>query len=294
MHLSAVAAAGLFLLAAAPQKAPPPAPPQSEEPLQHGGPSSRMQAAEQIKRAAALESRDAGYDLLSADLSGLIDILSTSDGGFPFARLKWNVPGLQSYVDVPVVQFVNGLPVRFNAAVANHDVPYLMEYYAKEYQKAGLYIPPPDSMNSLGLGDRFFQLTGLDTDNLISYTVMLQPIGEKQTTVIMAQGYLQEWLKKKNKTSTDFAPLYPQALQVVRTHTEGMELISFSTKSPANQVMAFYDDVMPKGGYAPAGKGVWMRGQERIKVTAAKAPNEGGTGVMLERRLMSPGSSELP
>jgi hypothetical protein len=122
----------------------------------------------------------------------------------------------------------------------------------------------------------------------------MQPIGEKKTTVIMSQGYLQEWLKRNKKVSADFAPLYPQAQQVVRTHTEGMELISFGTPSPAAQVMSFYDEVMPKAGYGKIGPGLFARGQERIKVTAGKPRPDGPTGVMLERRLVSPGNELLP
>jgi hypothetical protein len=288
MHVSPTALALTLALSAGPAA---PTPPPGKAAKSSPADTAQQQAAE--KKLKALAASDGGEEL-PTDLSPLIDILSTSDGGFPIPRYRWNVPDLQGYVDVPVVQFINGLPVRFNAAMSKHDVPYLMDFYAKEFIKAGLYIPPPDTMNGLGLGDRFFQLTGLDTDNLISYSVIFQPIDDHSTTVIMGQGYLQEWLKRKPQT-TDFAPLYPQAAQVVRTHTEGMELINYTTPSPATLVYGFYDDVMPKAGYAKLGNGVYVRGQERIQVRAGRGkPDSPVTGVMVERRLISPDSPALP
>jgi hypothetical protein len=240
------------------------------------------------------ERPDAGHgftreELMNADLSPLIDILSTSDGGFPFAKYKWEVPDLESYVDVPSVQVVNGLPVRFSAAVSKHDIPFLMDFYAKEFVKAGLFIPPPDDFKRLGLGEEFFQLTALDTNNLISYSVMFQATGANRTTVIMSQGYLQEWLKKKrNADPSDFAPLFPSAKLVVRTHSEGMDMMSYATDAPAKDVASFYTDTLPKLGWMPDPEepGQFTRGPERLKVRAAKAsPSSGAsTAVMLERR----------
>lgn len=236
--------------------------------------------------------------MLNGDLSPLIELLSTSDGGFPFAKYKWQVPDLESYVDVPAVQMVNGLPVRFSAAVSKHDVPFLLDYYAKEFVRAGLFIPPPDDFKRLGLGEEFFMLAGLDTDNLISYTVMFQPISANQTTVIMGQGYLQEWLKrKKNPDPVDFAPLMPTAKMVVRSHSEGMELVTYATDASPKDVMGFYKETLPKAGYAASADepGKFIRGTDQITVRATKTTKAPGqkadvpaTAVMLQRRSRAP------
>ena len=240
-------------------------------------------------------ARDAGTapgepERLPTDLSPLIEVLSTSDGGFPFAKYRWQVPDLHSWVEVPTVQVVNGLPVRFSAAMSRHDIPYLMDFYAKEFMRAGLYIPPPEDAKALNLGDRFFQLTGLDTDNLISYTVMFQQVDRNMTTVIMSQGYLQEWLKKKRDASPgDFAPLAPAATLVVRSHAEDVDIITYSTQITPADVMAFYRDTLGKAGFLQGSEpGIFERAGEQIKVRARKdeRPRVAGsqTAVMLERR----------
>jgi hypothetical protein len=219
-------------------------------------------------------------DVLKGDLSPLVEILKTSDdAGFPFAKYRWNVPDLQYYVDVPAVQVVNGLPVRFSAAVSKANPDFLVKYYVDEFNKAGLYIPPADEQ--LQMAPPAFQLTALDTDNLISYTVILQVIGEKQTNVIMGQGYLESWLRRK-PPSADFAPLFPQSENVVRSKGEGIDMLQYTTAAEPPAVYAFYDDVMKKAGYTLAESGVFVKGNERIQLRVAKANRK--TGVLLQKR----------
>ncbi|MHB8873986.1 MAG: hypothetical protein ACYC8T_09905 [Myxococcaceae bacterium] len=217
---------------------------------------------------------------LPQDLAPLVKILST--GKPPQSRYIWEVPAQVGAVDVQAVQVVNGLPVRFSAAVSAQDVPTLLEYYTRAFQKAGLFLPP--AAEQVNLGERVFQLTGLDTDSLISYTVVLQPVAEKRTNVIMGQGYLTQWLERK-APGADIAPLPAGAESVVRTHSEGVELLQFTTGATAGELKGFYQDVLTRSGYAEAGGGVFTRGRESLKVSIGQARNAPGRAVMIERRL---------
>lgn len=236
---------------------------------------------------------DGGMDQLrTMDLSPLVDALKTSqdDGGLPFAKYRWNVPDLEHYVDVPAVQIVNGLPVRFSAAVSRAKPDFLVKYYVAEFEKAGLFIPPADEQ--MQMAPPAFQLTALDTDNLISFTVILQVTSDKTTTVIMAQGYLEPWMRRK-PAGADFAPVFPQAEAVVRSTGEGVDVLQYVTDAEPTAVRAFYADVMKKAGYVEPQRDVFVRGAERISLKVAKAQATKKTGVMLQKRLGGAGAEPL-
>ena len=175
--------------------------------------------------------------------------------------------------------------MRFSAAVSGQDVPTLLEYYTRAFEKAGLFIPPEEEQVSMG--DHVFQLTGLDTDSLISYTVMLQPVAEKRTNVIMGQGYLTQWLERK-APGADIAPLFPGAEGVVRTHSEGVDLLQFSTNAAVAEVKAFYKDALTRSGYSEAAEGQYIRGRESLKVSVGQNKTTPKRGVMIEKKVTAP------
>lgn len=216
------------------------------------------------------------------DLSPLVELLRTGDGGTPFAKYQWRVPNLLYTIDVPVIQVIDGLPVRFSVAVTSAKPDFLLKYYVDEFEKAGLYIPPAE--HQVTMAPPAIQLSALDTDNLISYTLLLQIVDDKSTTVIMGQAYLTQWLRKKPVTG-DFAPLHPTAVSVVRTHTEDMDMVQYTAKAEPAELDTFYSDVMTKAGYTRKER-AYLKGNERIEVTVGKTPG-GQTGVLLQRRVMA-------
>ncbi len=218
------------------------------------------------------------------DLSPLVSFLSTGDGGLPFAKYKWEVPDRSSAIDVPVVQVVNGLPVRFSAAVSRAKPDFLLKYYVDEFTKAGLYIPPEE--HQMDLGGPLVQLTALDTDNLISYSVILQVTDDKHTTVIMGQGYLTNWLEKKPE-GADVVPLFPGARNTVHTHSEGLDVVQYSLKADAAPVRNFYDSTLRRGGFSvdAADPSTFVRGSERITVSVVKSAPGSDTSVVVRRHL---------
>lgn len=217
---------------------------------------------------------------LDADLSPLVKVLST--GKPPQSRYVWEIPAQLGATDVQAVQVVNGLPVRFSAGVSAQDVPTLLKFYTLAFEKAGLFIPPAEEQ--VDLGERVFQLTGLDTDSLISYTVVLQPVGEKRTNVIMGQGYLTHWLERKKPTS-DIAPLPPGAASLVRTASEGVDLLQFTTTATVAEVKSFYLEVLGKAGYQQTDTFVFARGRESLRVTVGQSKNAPMRAVLIERKM---------
>lgn len=281
-------------ISAAPPQQTPAAPPPERQSLPQG--SAALPSVEQVRKLQEQVYRDIashGRDdagvrerLLQGDLSDAISYFMTGDGGMAVPRYTWKVPDLQYYIDVPGMQVVNGMPVRFSAAVSSARPSFLIKYYIDEFEKAGLYLPPPE--HQFEPSPPVIQVTALDTDSLTSYTAMIQVIDDKHTTVIMSQGYLQPWLRKKRGpgTEADFAPLFPHAEHVVRSRTEGMDLIEFSTTSEPTAVRGFYHDVMTKAGYQEQTQGTFVRGLESIRVNVVRTEGRKETGVLVQRRML--------
>jgi hypothetical protein len=220
-----------------------------------------------------------------ADLGALADILKASpaDGGERLLKYRWSVPELEHTIDVPSTQSVNGLPVRFSAAVSRAKPDFLLKYYVDEFAKAGLYLPPPSEQ--VAMGGNALQVTGLDTDNLVSYTVILQVASDRYTTVIMGHSYLEPWMR--GARPDDFAPLFPQSEAVVRSRAEGVDVLQFVTDAEPKAVRTFYGEVLLKAGYVAVEPDVFARGAERISLKLVKSPKAGvkQTGVVLQRRV---------
>ncbi len=235
--------------------------------------------------AAPKAGGDGGVAKPRADLGELADILKTSpaDGGERLLKYKWSVPDLEHTIDVPSTQSVNGLPVRFSAAVSRAKPEFLLKYYVDEFAKAGLYLPPPKEQ--VAMGGNALQVTALDTDNLVSYTVILQVASERYTTVIMGHSYLEPWMR--GARPDDFAPLFPQSEAVVRSRAEGVDVLQFMTDAEPKAVRAFYGEVLSKAGYVAIEPDVFVRGAERISLRVVKSPKPSvkQTGVVLQRRV---------
>jgi hypothetical protein len=194
---------------------------------------------------------------------------------------KWDVPDLVEYVNVPGITMADMVPVRFNAAISKQDVKTLAQHYVKKFAEAGFYLPPRDRQMELEPGA--VQVTGLDTQTLISYVAILKPIDARNTRVLMAEAAMQAFVDSVNNPGAapgDFAPIMPGAQSTVRSSTEGTKMITFTTPEPEAAVKAFYRQTLVSAGYQAVADG-YKKGDELITLSAVRHDRE--TWVMLRR-----------
>jgi hypothetical protein len=197
----------------------------------------------------------------------------------PRPPFRWDVPGLIDWVDSAGMQISDGVPMTLQAARSKLSVETLLQHFANSFQKAGLFIPPGREQL------RAFQepqLTALDPERLIAYTVIFQANPDDTVTVILGTSDLSHYTGGGSATLL-WAPLPPGAKQLMNTQMEGGQSAVFTVSSSKEEVMAFYRDAMKQAGFEQEEPGVFRRGGETITLYAQ--PQDGKLAVSLTRRL---------
>src|SRR4051812_16253982 len=145
----------------------------------------------------------------------------------------WDVPDVLEAVDVPGRTVTGGVPVTMHAVRSKQDAASLERWFRGEFERAGLWVGKTTQLTV------HRQVTGLDVDTFVSYSVFLQENRDRSTTVILSETYLAE-ASTGGGEAPKFAPVMPGAQSVVVAHTEGTELASYRVKAKPDAVRAFY------------------------------------------------------
>ncbi|MFL5348467.1 MAG: hypothetical protein ACJ8AT_27030 [Hyalangium sp.] len=203
----------------------------------------------------------------------------------PRPPFHWDVPGLLQWVDSAGVQVSDGVPITLQMALSKEPVEVLLQHFANSFQKAGFFIPPDrEQVQAM----REPQLTALDPERMVSYTVIFQPNPDNTVTLILGTSDLSHYTPWKG-TDLGWAPLPPNARLLMRTDLEGGQSAVLSVSSSAEQVMGFYREALKQAGFVEDEPGQFRRGSETIGVYPQS--QEGKLSVSLTHRL---GGAEAP
>ncbi len=178
----------------------------------------------------------------------------------PFGK---DVPGAVSKPTLPEKTVVDGVTIETSTLVSSKDVATLKAHFRAQFARGGLYLAEETEAMKLKLGE---QVTGLDTENLISYTVFLQPSGKNATTVIVSSANLG---KRAPQPAPAFAPVYPGSGSVTSSQLEWMKSMSYATTATPAEIRAFYREKLVAQGYEPLPDDEFVKGAERIVLTVA-------------------------
>lgn len=183
----------------------------------------------------------------------------------PFLK---DVPGGISKPTLAERTVVDGVTIETSTLVSSRDVATLKAHFRARFARSGLYLAEETEELRLKLGE---QVTGLDTESLISYTVILQPSGRNATTVIVSSASLG---KRETQPLPAFAPVYPGSGPVTSTQLEWMKSMSYVTTATPAEVRAFYREKLAAQGYEPLPDDEFLKGPERIALTVAPGVTE--------------------
>jgi hypothetical protein len=192
----------------------------------------------------------------------------------------WDVPETYDFVEVPSVQAVNGIPIRFNVYYSRWPLEQLAFHLLDEFQKAGLFVPPMDQQ--VRFNGQVFSLTAFDPIHRVAYTAILKPCADKTTEVIAGQGYLKD--VHPQVPNGDFAPLPPTAAHAVKTTTEGMTVLTYETSLQAEEISSFYKETLGTQGYSPAGLNVYRKGRDELSIRISEESGSRPRAVVLTLR----------
>ncbi|MBN1205676.1 MAG: hypothetical protein JXB05_12225 [Myxococcaceae bacterium] len=177
---------------------------------------------------------------------------------------RWDVPGLLDWVDSAGVQISDGVPLSLQLARSKLPIQELIQHFAASFEKAGLFIPPGEQqIQAL----REPQLTALDTERLVAYTVIFQPNPDKTVTVILGTSDLSRYQPNAGRTTVSWAPVPPGANQLLSNEMEGAQSAIFEVPSTKEQVQAFYQQAMKQLRFVEKAPGEFYRGNEMIRVS---------------------------
>jgi hypothetical protein len=208
--------------------------------------------------------------------------------GAPAASaFEWAVPAEAARVDVAGVQQARGIPVKLEAATSRLPAPELLRYFAGRFRERGLFIPPEkDQLVVAGA----LQLTALDVDRLLAYTVLLRPLPRgRGTQVLMSTADLEA----ARGEGPAFVALPPDASSVVTVDVESARSVSFATPARPEQVAAFYREVLTRDGYHEREPGVFERGSETLRLHTRPLGN-GRLGVVVREQRLPDASAPVP
>ncbi len=195
----------------------------------------------------------------------LLIALAGSASANPFVE---GIPGAVSKPALSQKTVVDGVTIETSTLVSRKDVATLKAYFRSRFMKSGLYLAAEAEAMKLELGE---QVTGLDTENLISYTVFLQPSGKDATTVIVSSANLG---KRETQVAPAFAPVYPGSGPVTSTRLEWMKSMSYATTATPAEIRSFYREKLAAQGYEPRPDDEFIKGAERIALTVAPGVTE--------------------
>jgi hypothetical protein len=184
-------------------------------------------------------------------------------------EIRWDVPGLVTAVEMPGAVVSQGIPVKIRAAHSSWRVENLAQYYMDQFQKAGLYVPPDNAVTQMTVHP---QLTGLDPDRMIAYTVIFQVHPDKTTTVIQTSANLA-LRQSAAAAAVSFAPVFPGAKDTLQTAIEGTRMVQYLAPAQPGEVLEFYRSTLKTGGYAEQEQGDFQKGTELLRVRAIKLEN---------------------
>lgn len=173
---------------------------------------------------------------------------------------RFAVPGAVRSLPAHGKDLARGVPVQLHAVLSSWKLQPLLQHYADTFLAAGLYLPPVATQPKYL---REPQLTALDVERNVSYTVIFQPHGDGTTTVIYGEAALAE------RGPPDVGlPVFPGARGVIQTRGEGGRLVSYVARASAAEVSDFYRATLPATGWAPQADGSWARPGAQLLVKA--------------------------
>lgn len=186
------------------------------------------------------------------------------------------VPGAIAPLTAPSFTMVDGVRVTSATAVSKKDAASLQAHFTALFEKKGLYLA--DEVKEVELPNTL-QVTGLDPDNMISYSVLLQPSKKGFTTVILSSA---ELAKKPMPATASFAPMMPNAAGIATAQLEGLQTLSYDVTATPAEIKAFYRTELSKMGYREVEELTFQKGSDRLVLNVAPGVSSRGVFIVKE------------
>ena len=196
----------------------------------------------------------------------------------------WNVPQALQWTEVGDQLQANGMPLKIFVARSKWKTVDVLLHYQKRFADEGFYVPAvPLELKGLKMP----RVTALDTQSMWSYLVYAWPEPDGTTTLVMGAADLKGRKIGKPLAGGFPAPLFPGAKASFSSNVEFARTLSFSTPSSETEVMDFYRQTLPAGGWTEREPGNFVR-EGRLLRLVAKAEGKALRVVLVEEADLPP------
>jgi hypothetical protein len=174
----------------------------------------------------------------------------------------WDVPEAVAWAEVGEQMQANGMPMKIFVARSKWKPVALLNNYQKRFSAAGFYIPEvPLKLEGLKLP----RVTALDTLSLWSYLVYVFPEPDGTTTLVMGAADLKG--RKAGKIAGGFpAPVFPGSRAAFSSNVEFARTLAFTTGAKEEEVIDFYRQTLPSGGWKERERGTFVREGRQLRM----------------------------
>ncbi len=180
----------------------------------------------------------------------------------PALAFDWDVPDVVAWAEVGEQIQANGMPMKIFVARSKWKPTPLLMSYQKRFREAGFYIPEvPLRLEGLKLP----RVTALDTISLWSYLVYVYPEPDGTTTLVMGAADLKG--RQAGKMAGGFpAPVFPGSKATFASNVEVARTLSFVTAAKEAEVIDFYRQTLPAGGWKERERGSFVRAGRLLRM----------------------------
>ena len=182
----------------------------------------------------------------------------------------WDVPEPVSWAEVGEKIQANGMPMKIFVARSKWKPVALLNHYQKRFHAEGFYIPEvPLKLEGLKLP----RVTALDTVSLWSYLVYVFPEADGTTTLVMGAADLKG--RQVGRVAGGFpAPVFPGSKATFASNVEFARTLSFTTGAKEEEVIDFYRQTLPSGGWKERERGSFVREGRLLRMLGKPAGKE--------------------
>ncbi len=204
----------------------------------------------------------------------LVACLAAGPADAGAAPFSWDVPGQLELVPVGKRLEHDGLPMVVFLARSSWELDRLLLHYAERFLGQGYFIPP-----KLGRlpGLKLPRLVALDPERLVSFLVYGWPEADGSTTLVLGAADLKGRTAKAGGVKL---PVFPGAKGPTVFDVELATALSFTAKATEAEVIDFYRQVLPSGGWREREPGVFVRGGRVVRVLSKRQGAELAVAVL--------------
>ncbi|MBZ4419658.1 hypothetical protein [Myxococcus sp. RHSTA-1-4] len=192
----------------------------------------------------------------------------------------WDVPKVVDIVDVPGVMLADGVPVRLKAVRSKEKPEPLLQHIVDRWEAWGLFIPPVEHQPQTL---REAQITALDPERLITYTVIFQPNPDGTTTLYLGEANMSQ----PPQAVSSVAPVFAGAEGVMTSELEVVRSVNYTVRAKEAEVEAFYRAELGKAGFKEVEPRRFRSGHEEMELVI-RSVQPGQLSVAVLRRTVAP------